>query len=76
MVEIISPTDRYARVIEKVGVYLEDGVRLVWVIDPENRQVSVTEAGANATVMLSTADTLTGGEVISGFSILVASLFE
>lgn len=75
-VEIVSPTDRYARVIEKVGVYLEDGVRLVWVIDPENRQVSMTEAGANASVTLSTGDTLTGSEVIPGFSIPVTSLFE
>ena len=75
-VEIISPTDRYARVIEKVGVYLEDGVRLVWVIDPENEQIAVTTAGAGGQTMLSKTNTLTGGEVIPGFSIPVASLFD
>src|SRR5205809_1830247 len=33
-VEVLSPRDRPRYVLDKVGEYLEAGVRLVWVIDP------------------------------------------
>src|SRR2546428_1850157 len=33
-VEVLSPHDRPRHVLDKVGEYLEAGVRLIWVIDP------------------------------------------
>src|SRR5262249_22937975 len=35
--EVVSPNDDYYGVVEKVEEYLAAGVRLVWVIDPQNR---------------------------------------
>ncbi len=34
-VEVLSPHDRPRHVLDKVGEYLEAGVRLIWVIDPQ-----------------------------------------
>lgn len=36
-VEVLSPDDRSRDVLDKVGEYLQAGVRLVWVIDPKRR---------------------------------------
>lgn len=40
-VEIVSPTDKFSAVLKKVARYLEYGVKLIWVIDPQNRVVYV-----------------------------------
>src|SRR5262245_49697243 len=39
-VEVVSPDDHFSRVQKKVGHYLTHGVRLLWVIDPEDRSVT------------------------------------
>src|SRR5437588_7716688 len=36
-VEVMSPSDRIGRVIDKVSDYLRNGVALVWLVDPEVR---------------------------------------
>src|SRR5690349_20701810 len=33
-VEILSPDDRYMDVVDKVSIYINAGVKVVWVIDP------------------------------------------
>ncbi len=40
-VEILSPDDRANRIISKINDYLHGGVELVWIIDPELRQVTI-----------------------------------
>ncbi len=75
-VEIVSPGDRYTEVQEKVESYLRDGVQVVWVIDPHRRSVTVSVAGSKQQTTLSDEDRLDGGEVIPGFSLPVAALFE
>jgi Uma2 family endonuclease len=40
-VEVLSPGDRYGDVLEKVREYLDNGTRLVWVIDPGKRTAVV-----------------------------------
>jgi Uma2 family endonuclease len=66
-VEILSPDDRVIRVMEKVRFYLENGVRLVWVIDPDARTVMVFSTLTESRI-LSEDDTLDGGDVLPGFS--------
>jgi Uma2 family endonuclease len=73
-VEIVSPSDRYSDVQEKVGQYLAAGVRLVWVVDPATRQV--TAHGSPDEIRLVRNDgVLEGGEVLPGFRLAVAELF-
>lgn len=75
VIEVVSPNDKYSDIDEKVTRYLEDGVRLVLVVDPQRQKVAVREAGKPTQLNLTEADTLTGGDVLPGFSIPVAQLF-
>lgn len=71
-VEIVSPGDTYTEVAEKVEEYLQAGVRLVWVVDPKRRTVTLYP-GANT---LKEEDLLPGGEVLPGFAVPVSRLFQ
>lgn len=71
-VEVISPSDTYAEVTAKVNEYLSAGVRMVWVVDPAFHRVTVYPGG----VILSDDDTLSGGEVVPGFSVPLPRLFS
>ncbi len=75
-VEIMSPTDRLKDVLDKVALYLSDGVQLVWIVNRKKRIVTVYQADADEVIKLTIKDTLTGDDVIPGFSIPVAALFE
>ena len=73
-VEVISPNDVYYDVEAKVEEYLDAGVPLVWLINPDNRSVRVFRAD-QPVVQLRAADELTGGDVLPGFRCPVAELF-
>jgi Uma2 family endonuclease len=73
-VEIISPTDKYSEVTDKALLYIQDGVRLVWVIDLEHKRIAVfTPDGVTNYVSGDTI--LSGGDVLPGFEIKLAELF-
>ncbi len=76
VVEIVSPTDRYSDVLEKVARYLNDGVKVVWVVNRQLRNVVIHQAGSKQQTTLQADDMLDGGEVVPGFTLPVASLFE
>ena len=66
-VEIMSPDDRMSEVLAKVRFYLENGVRLVWLIDPRTRTVMVWSSWTEPR-LFTEDDTLDGGDVLPGFS--------
>jgi Uma2 family endonuclease len=45
VVEILSPNDTQQHIDEKVDDYVQAGVRIVWVIDPHDRTVTVYRPG-------------------------------
>lgn len=70
-VEVISTNDRAYEVSAKVSDYLAAGVKLVWVIDPQDRHLMIHRL--DGTVQkLSEQETLTGEQVLAGFSCRVA----
>jgi Uma2 family endonuclease len=73
-VEVISPGDSAYKVDEKIGEYLDAGVKLVWRINPELRVVLVHRADGTV-AKLKESDTLSGENVIEGFSCPVAAIF-
>ncbi|GAB4523608.1 MAG: Uma2 family endonuclease [Anaerolineae bacterium] len=75
VVEVISPTDKYSDVNAKVALYLEDGVRLVLVIDPQQKTLVVARHGSSTRTNLTTADTFTADDVIPGLEIAVTAIF-
>ncbi len=73
-VEIKSPDDTFAELREKANYYLTHGAKLVWLVFPGKQRVEVHAAG-QAVVTLEADDTLTGGNVLTGFAITVRELF-
>jgi len=74
-IEVVSPTDALHRVVEKAFAYLDAGTQLVWVLEPRSKTVTVYRSETNIT-LLTRDDTLTGENVVEGFSCQVAELFE
>jgi Uma2 family endonuclease len=77
VVELVSPSDRWSTVSEKVEAYLAAGVRLVWVIEPRARAVRVyTPAGAERRLRANAGDVLEAEPVLPGFRLPLAELFD
>lgn len=74
-VEVRSPHDSMRDLTDKASEYLTYGSRFVWILDPRKKQVTVFTPGADP-VMLTRDDSLNGGEVVPGFELSVARLFE
>ncbi len=72
-VEVLSPSDRPRRVLDRVGEYLECGVRLVWVIDPQKRRALTYRSLSEASEVTSSG-ALDGGDVLPGFVCPLAGL--
>lgn len=64
--EVLSPEDRSRDVLDKVGEYLQAGVRLVWVIDPKRRTAAVYRSLTDVR-QLGPDDLLDGEDVLPGF---------
>jgi Uma2 family endonuclease len=73
-VEVLSPNDRAGEVLAKVQDWLSAGCISLWVVDPKTQTVTVYGPDRRA-IILTSADTLTGGELLPGFSTSVAGIF-
>jgi Uma2 family endonuclease len=74
VVEVASSSDRPAEIRQKSAMWLDAGVRLVWVVLPGERVVEVYRAG-EAVVRLGETDTLDGADIVPGFSTPVVAIF-
>jgi Uma2 family endonuclease len=74
VVEVVSPHDRPRELEQKTREWLDFGVRAVWEVDPERRQVRVSTAAGAA--ILEEGDLLQGGDAVPGFAVPVRELFE
>ena len=78
-VEVISPNDVAEELEEKVADYLRAGVSLVWVVSPVTRSVRIhrpRSAASGPVGVLSEDESITGEEVLPGFSCVVREFFE
>ena len=73
-IEVISPSDSYTEVAEKVAQLLEAGTQLVVLIDPRTRTIALHHQ-SGAINRLAEADTLTFGDVLPGFECPITELF-
>jgi len=74
-VEIISPRDRTGDVQQKINEYFAAGTRLVWVIHPRTRTVSIYHSPRDIQV-LGENDTLVGNDLLPGFVCPLRRLFR
>jgi Uma2 family endonuclease len=75
IVEVLSPNDLIYKVHKKVQQWLQAGVRLAWVVNPETRTVEVHRLQGAGTI-LREEGFLEGEDVLPGFRCAVRELFE
>jgi Uma2 family endonuclease len=73
-VEVMSQYSRLEKILEKLREYFARGVRMVWIIDPDNRLVHVYRSADEGRILREN-DALSGEDVLPGFSCRVAELF-
>ena len=72
-IEVVSPSDTYTEVEDKVIDWLTAGTKAVFVINPKKRSVSIHQQSGIA--LLKETDVLSGGEVVPGWSLPIKDLF-
>ena len=75
VVEILSPDDRWSDITQKLREYFSIGVKLVWAADPASRTVYAYRSLTDVREFKGT-DSLPGDDVLPGFNVPVAALFE
>jgi Uma2 family endonuclease len=72
--EVLSPSDTLYDVEEKIEEYLQAGVKLIWIVNPKKRTVTIYQPDVD-TQTLTEADTLDGRDVVPSFQYSLARLF-
>lgn len=75
IVEVLSPTDRWPKVLAKVAEYLDAGTTVVIVLDDKRRLAHVYRADGSIR-LLTADDELTIPDVLGDFSVRVGRFFE
>jgi Uma2 family endonuclease len=75
-VEVLSPGNTVEEIDDKLTEYFENGSRLVWVINPTQHYVLVYRSAKEPDRLLKGKDSLDGEEVIPGFTLAIADLFQ
>lgn len=75
VVEVVSPSDRAGEVVAKALAWLDAGVRLVWVVDPDSRSVLVHRPDGVGRLVRGAGAVLDGDDVLPGFALPLDELF-
>lgn len=75
IVEVLSPSNRWIKIREKIDEYFAIGVERVWIIEPERRSAQIYRSpDASRTVRENEA--LEGEGALEGFALPLVTLFE
>lgn len=74
LIELRSATDKLASLRQKMAEYRDCGVRLGWLIDPQEKQVEIYRAGVE-TECLKNPKQLSGEGVLPGFVLMLADIW-
>jgi Uma2 family endonuclease len=74
-VELRSKTDLLKTLQTKMQEYIENGVRLGWLIDPKNRHVEIYRSSQDVEILESPIS-LSGEDVLPGFVLSLAPLWD
>jgi len=72
-IEIKSPTDSLIKMRKKANYYLENGSKIVWLVDTQRQKVEVYTV--DDTEILGSSDTLDGGDLLPDFKLPVIDLW-
>jgi Uma2 family endonuclease len=71
-VEVVSPNDKWSEVEEKVRHYLNTGAQRVIVVDPKTRGAIISTPKERVVA----EDVIDGGDVVPGWSMTFAEIFD
>lgn len=74
-IEVVSPSDSFSGVEEKAFSWLGAGTRLVVLVDPANETVHVYRS-ADEIEVLGKGDVVPASDVVDGWQVAVARLFQ
>ena len=74
-VEIISPTQSWAKTRRKARRYLRHGAALVWLIDPASETAEIWRRGSDERETIDADGELSGGDVLPGFRLPLRQIF-
>ena len=75
VIEVVSPSDSYTEVDEKVADWLNAGAQAVVVVNPRGRVVRVHRS-LTVVVVLTESDTLDVSDIVQGWQMPVREIFE
>ncbi|MDJ0577726.1 MAG: Uma2 family endonuclease [Xenococcaceae cyanobacterium MO_234.B1] len=75
VLELMSPTDNLTTLQNKMKEYINNGVRLGWLINPEDKQVEVYSSG-KAKEVLNHPNTIHNDEVLPGLVVELDTIWE
>ena len=73
-VEVLSPSDTYEDISDKIRRYLSNGSSQVWIADPDFRTITVHRTD-NSPKLYNAEQTLDGNPELAGFQVQVGRLF-
>ena len=74
-VEVVSPGDTIHEVDDKVKTWLDAGAKMVWVVNPKSRSVTVYRSAEQVKILTENED-LSGEDVVEGFRCKVRDIFS
>jgi Uma2 family endonuclease len=74
-IEIISPSQSRPEMLAKASEYLRFGSKQVWIVFPFDEQIEIHYSDKSPEIY-TVGDTISGGELIPGFELDVAKIFE
>lgn len=72
--EVVSPSTLWSEIEEEVEEYLEAGVRMIWVVNPRTRSITVYRSRSRVQIP-GKDDTLNGEDVLPAFGVPVSEVF-
>ncbi|ARV57509.1 hypothetical protein BZZ01_01660 [Nostocales cyanobacterium HT-58-2] len=75
VLELMSPSDDLQKTQEKMQEYMENQVKLGWLIDIKNRRVEIYRLGQTVEVLKSPTE-LSGEDILPGFILNLQSVFQ
>ncbi|MDG2990942.1 Uma2 family endonuclease [Candidatus Synechococcus calcipolaris G9] len=75
-VEVLSPGNTVEEIHDKLVEYFENGTRLAWIIHPNEHYILAYRCAQEPDRLLKSIDSLDGEEVVPGFTLPVADLFQ
>jgi Uma2 family endonuclease len=75
-VEVLSESNEYGDMENKVNEYFSKGGRLVWVVNVWRREVYVYRVGKRERETFAATEELDGGDILPGFKLPVQAIFE